>query len=146
MQHTHIDFKVEFTIKKEKIEEYKKLIQSMSRAVEANEPDTITYEFYLNTDETKCIIHETYRNSEAALAHNTGIASQTILPKILTISSISKFDVYGSPSEELVIIRIRFYIYQFVTILFIYIKFSLLVALIPWCCTGISKLEELRNT
>jgi quinol monooxygenase YgiN len=101
MQHTHIDFKAEFTIKKEKIEEYKKLIQDMSRAVETNEPDTITYEFYLNTDETKCIVHETYRNSEAALAHNTGIASQTILPKILSISSISRFDVYGNPSEEL---------------------------------------------
>jgi quinol monooxygenase YgiN len=101
MQHTHIDFKAEFTIKKEKIEEYKKLIQDMSRTVEANEPDTITYEFYLNTDETKCIVHETYRNSEAALAHNTGIASQTILPKILSISSIIRFDVYGNPSEEL---------------------------------------------
>jgi hypothetical protein len=51
--------------------------------------------------ETKCIVHETYTNSEAALAHNTGIASQTILPKIFSVSRISKFDVYGNPSEEL---------------------------------------------
>jgi quinol monooxygenase YgiN len=48
----------------------------MSRAVEANEPDTIEYKFYLNNDGTKCIVHEIYRNSEAAIAHNNGVASQ----------------------------------------------------------------------
>jgi hypothetical protein len=73
----------------------------MSKAVEANEPDTIDYEFYLNRAETKCIVHETYTNSEAVLAHNFGLASQTILPKIFSVSRISRFDVYGNPSEEL---------------------------------------------
>jgi hypothetical protein len=63
----------------------------MSRVVEANEPDTINYQFYLNKDITKCIVNETYTNSEAALAHSTGIASQTILPKIFRVSRISRF-------------------------------------------------------
>ena len=100
MEHNQIEYRVEFTIEEGKIEEYKKLVQDMSRVVEANEPDTINYEFYLNKSETKCIVHETYTNSEAALAHNTGIASQTILPKIFSVSSISRFDVYGNPSEK----------------------------------------------
>ncbi len=69
--------------------------------VESNEPDTIIYQFYLNRSETKCIIHETYANSEAVLAHNTGVASQILLPKIFNIPSIANFDVYGNPSEEL---------------------------------------------
>jgi quinol monooxygenase YgiN len=73
----------------------------MSRLVEANEPDTLNYQFYLNRDKTKCIVHESYANSEAVLAHNTGIASQTILPKIFNVARISRFDVYGNPSEEL---------------------------------------------
>ena len=101
MEHNQIDFRAEFTIKEGKIEEYKKLVQDMSRIVEANEPDIINCEFYLNRDETKCIVHETYGNSEAALAHTTSMASQTILPKIFSISRISRFDVYGNPSEEL---------------------------------------------
>jgi quinol monooxygenase YgiN len=101
MKHNQIHFRVEFTIEEGKIEEYKKLIQEMSRVVEDNEPDTINYQFYLNRSETKCIVHETYANSEAALAHNNGIASQTILPKIFGVSRISSFDVYGNPSEEL---------------------------------------------
>jgi quinol monooxygenase YgiN len=101
MEHNQIHFRAEFTIEEGKIEEYKKLVQDLSRVVEANEPDTISYQFYLNRDETKCIVRETYANSEAVLAHNTGIASQTILPKIFSFARISRFDVYGNPSEEL---------------------------------------------
>jgi quinol monooxygenase YgiN len=103
MKHNQIHFRAEFTIEEGKIEEYKELIKEMSRVVEANEPDTIDYQFYLNRDdETKCVVHETYANSDAVLAHNTGVASQTILPKIFSVSTrISRFDVYGNPSEEL---------------------------------------------
>ena len=101
LKHNRIHFRAEFTIEEGKIEEYKKLVQEMSRVVEANEPDTIDYQFYLNRGKTKCIVHETYANSEAVLAHNAGVASQTILPKIFSISRISRFDVYGNPSEEL---------------------------------------------
>jgi quinol monooxygenase YgiN len=101
MQHNQIEFRAEFIIEEGKIEEYKKLVHEMSRMVEANEPDTMNYQFYLNRDETKCMVHETYTNSEAVLAHNNGVASQTILPKIFSVARISRFDVYGDPSEEL---------------------------------------------
>jgi quinol monooxygenase YgiN len=101
MEHNQIHLRAEFTIEEGKIEEFKKLVQDMSRVVEANEPDTINYQFYLNRAETKCIVNETYTNSESALAHITGVASQTILPKVFTVSRISRFDVYGNPSEEL---------------------------------------------
>jgi quinol monooxygenase YgiN len=101
LEHNQICFRAEFNIEEGKIEEYKKLVQEMSRVVEANEPDTINYQFYLNTAETKCMVHETYANSEAVLAHNGGVASQTILPKIFSVSKISRFEVYGNPSEEL---------------------------------------------
>jgi NAD(P)-dependent dehydrogenase (short-subunit alcohol dehydrogenase family) len=47
----------------------------MSRLVEANEPYTIGYQFYLNRAETKCLVHETYTNSEAVLAHISSVAS-----------------------------------------------------------------------
>src|SRR5215203_1939144 len=96
-----IHVRAEFTIEKGKIEEFKKLIQDMSRIVKNNEPDTINYQFYLNRSETKCMVHETYTNSESTLAHITGIASKTILPKIFNISKLIRLDVYGNLSEEL---------------------------------------------
>lgn len=93
--------RAEFSIEKGKIQEFKKLIQDMSKMVENNEPDTINYQFYLNRSETKCMVHETYKNSESVLAHITGVASKTILPKIFNISKLNRLDVYGNPNEEL---------------------------------------------
>jgi quinol monooxygenase YgiN len=101
MDDNQIHIRAEITIEEGKAEEFKKLAQAMSRTVEANEPDTIEYQFYINGSETKCIVHEIYRNSEAAIAHNDGVASQKILPRIFSISTITRFDVYGNPSEEL---------------------------------------------
>jgi hypothetical protein len=59
MDQNQIHFRAEFTIEEGKIEEYKKLVRNLSGVVKANEPDTINYQFYLNGDETKCIVHET---------------------------------------------------------------------------------------
>ena len=101
MKNNQIHVRAEFTIEKGKIEEFKKLIQDMSRMVENSEPDTINYQFYLNRSKTKCMVHETYKNSESVFAHITGVASKTILPKIFNISKLNRLDVYGNPSEEL---------------------------------------------
>ena len=73
----------------------------MSKLVEADEPDTLNYQFYLNEDGTICVVNETYTNSEAVFAHNNSVASRTILPKIFSTAKISRFDVYGNPSKEL---------------------------------------------
>lgn len=101
MAQNEIRFRLELTIEGSKIAGCKELVQDMVKVVQANEPDTIIYEYYLNNAETSCVINEAYKNSEAALAHLNGVASQTILPKIFNISRIARFDVYGDPSEEL---------------------------------------------
>ena len=97
MDHNHIHLRAEFTLEEGKREDFKELIQEMARSVQETEPDTITYQFYLNKDNTKCIVHETYANSDAAFTHMNGIASKTILPKILEIAKINRFDSYGIP-------------------------------------------------
>jgi quinol monooxygenase YgiN len=101
MDHNHIHFRAEFTIDERKITDFKRLIQQMTRTVQETEPDTITYQFYLNKDNTKCSVYETYTNSDAAFKHMNGIASKTILPKIFEVAKISRFDAYGNPSEDL---------------------------------------------
>jgi quinol monooxygenase YgiN len=101
MDQNQLHFRAEFAIEEGKREDFKKLIQEMTRAVQETEPDTITYQFYLNKDNTKCIVHETYTNSDAAFTHKNGIASKTILPKIFEVAKINRFDAYGIPSEEL---------------------------------------------
>jgi quinol monooxygenase YgiN len=101
MKNNQIHIRAEFSIAEGKVEEYKQLIQEMTKLVKANEPDTIEYKFYLNIDGSKCSVHETYRNSKAAVNHNNSIASQTILPKIFGTARLNRIDVYGNPDQEL---------------------------------------------
>jgi quinol monooxygenase YgiN len=102
MSHNNnIHIRAEVIIEEGKKEEYMKLIKDIIRTVEANEPGTINYQFYLDNSETECIIWETYANSEVLLAHINGVASQTILPQIHGVSKIRRLDDYGTPSEEL---------------------------------------------
>ena len=91
----------QFTIEKDNVDECKKLIKEMSESVEANEPDTLEYRFYLNEEGTKCIVHETYADSKATLSHNDSTASKTILPRLFNISKLNRLDVYGNPNDEL---------------------------------------------
>lgn len=97
----NIHVRAEFIIEKVNVEQYKKLIKEMSYAVKSNEPSTLVYQFYLNSDGTKCMVHETYVDSEATLIHNNSTASKTILPKIFKIAKLNSLDVYGNPSKEL---------------------------------------------
>ena len=97
----NIHIRAEFIIEKDNVEQYKMLIREMSNFVETNEPSTLVYQFYLNGDGTKCMVHETYVDSNAVLSHNDSTASKTILPKIFNIAKLNTIDVYGNPSTEL---------------------------------------------
>jgi quinol monooxygenase YgiN len=96
-----IHVRAEFAIEKVNIDEFKKLIKEMSKLVESNEADTCEYQFYLNEEETTCMVHETFRNSDATIFHNNATASRSILPKIFNVAKLNKLEVYGNPSEEL---------------------------------------------
>jgi quinol monooxygenase YgiN len=89
------------TVKEGKIKEFTRLVEEMSKAVEDNEPGAIRYQFFLNKDETQCILNESYVNIEAVLAHLKGAAVQIILPKILNICKIDRFEVFGDVTDEL---------------------------------------------
>jgi quinol monooxygenase YgiN len=97
----NIHIRAEFIIEKDNVEQYKLLIREMSNFVEINEPSTLVYQFYLNGDGTKCMVHETYVDSNAVLSHNDSTASKTILPRIFNIAKLKTIDVYGNPSNEL---------------------------------------------
>src|SRR5918999_6402778 len=101
MDYRQITIRAEVIIEEGKIEEYEKLILQMSGVVAANEPNMMNYKFFLNRDATKCIVWETYANSDSVFAHMNGVASQKILPKISSVSKISRIEVYGNPSKEL---------------------------------------------
>jgi quinol monooxygenase YgiN len=100
MENNRIEFRSEFIVEDGKKEECKKLILEMSRMVEVNEPDTLTYQIYFDISETKCIVHEAYRNSEAAIAHAANMPREPYCQRFFSLSKVSRVEIYGKPSDE----------------------------------------------
>ena len=96
-----IQIRAEFSISQENLREFVVYIKQLSKIIKEKEPNTTEYLFYLDEKNTICHVHESYENSDAAIAHNNNFASKTILQKIFQISTMNKIDVYGAPSEEL---------------------------------------------
>ena len=64
------------------------------------EPGAVRYEWYLSTDRKRCRIVETYADADAVLAHLTGWAVKEGVPKLLAVSSLDRFEVYGDPGAK----------------------------------------------
>ena len=95
-----VDTALHVTIKEGKIEEFKRLVEEMGKAVETNEPGAKRYQFYLNDDGTQCVLNESYINLDAVRAHVTGVAFLTIFPKIFNICKIDRFEVFMEDIKE----------------------------------------------
>jgi quinol monooxygenase YgiN len=86
-----------FAIHPGKEAEFRDVAQQCFAAVEAREPGTLGYEWFLSPDGSKCLTIDVYRDQEALATHmaNAGPIMARILPLI-----DSDTRVYGAVSEE----------------------------------------------
>src|SRR5436190_10209046 len=95
-----IYFIVDLTIADGKLEEFQATAAEMVAGTQ-QEPGALAYEFYLNADEGQCRLIEIYADSAAALAHTKGRVVQALVPKLLGVSTLAGFSVYGDVDAEL---------------------------------------------
>jgi hypothetical protein len=88
----------ELSIKEGMLEEFKVLANAVIEKVKANEPNTLSYELYLSKDGSQCHVAETYRDSDAVMAHLGNIGE--ILGSVLEVAPLTRFKLYGNPSDE----------------------------------------------
>lgn len=93
---------VELNINEGKQAEFEKLAKQMSDMVRRSEPGTRKYEWFLTEKGNKCLIIETYDSSNSGLAHVRGEAINKIFPEILKIANVTRFEICGNPSVELI--------------------------------------------
>lgn len=82
-----------------KLEDFKALAAKCVELVRANEPGAFEYSWYLNEVQTECVVCETYKDSEAVLAHIANVGQ--------TLAALGKvadwnFEICGEPSAALV--------------------------------------------
>ena len=92
-----IGYVIELTINAGGLETFKKLAAGYTTAVQANEPGTTTYQWYLAEDDSKCLLHESFTGSDALLQHLANVGPS--LPDLLAVSPITRVEVFGTPSD-----------------------------------------------
>jgi len=92
-------FNLNLNINEGKLEAFKDIAQAMI-GVTLREPGALAYEWYFSADRTRCRLIEVYADESAVLAHIAGRAVQEYVPRLLEVSSISGFEVYGDPGPK----------------------------------------------
>ncbi len=93
-----VSYLIQFTIADGKSEEFESKARAYTAATEANEPDTLGYQWYRAEEGSICLLQETFASSEALLHHLGNVGPS--LPELLAIAPITRFEVLGSVSAE----------------------------------------------
>jgi quinol monooxygenase YgiN len=63
------------------------------------EATTLQYDWFFSDDETKCVVRETYQNSDAILAHMGNLGE--LIGKLTELGGGLEIEAFGTVSEEL---------------------------------------------
>jgi len=92
-------FIVDLAIGDGKLEAFQTIAQNMVEGTQ-QEPGALAYEFYLDSSQEQCRLIEIYSDSDAALAHSKSRVVRELVPKLLEVSALTRFLVYGDLSDE----------------------------------------------
>jgi len=79
-----------------KQEEFKAVAAAFLSVVRERCPGTLEYEWFLSSDQTECVVLQTYASSEALLAHAEAHAQ--LLPQLLAVCDVLDIWLCGEPS------------------------------------------------
>ena len=89
----------ELTLAKGKTESFKSRLKTLMNQVQAQESDTLIFQFFFNDDETKCYPLELYKDSEALKTHIHNV--RDVFKPVLEVSQLTRIEIYGNATQEL---------------------------------------------
>jgi len=90
---------VALTIDDGKLAAFEEIAQTMT-AETRKEPGALAYDWHFSADRKHCRLIETYSNAEALVAHLKGLVVQQLVPKMVQVSKVDRFEVYGDPGPD----------------------------------------------
>jgi quinol monooxygenase YgiN len=94
-----VQLNVRLSVKDGKLEVFEGIVRTMIAGT-LNEPGALGYEFYLSGDRKRCHLIEDYKDADAVLTHIEGPVVRGLVPKLLEVSSLDGFHVYGDPGPR----------------------------------------------
>ena len=97
MENSMLRIIIQLNINPGQLDTFKGMAQDISSNVEANEPLTNGYEWYISDNGEICYVAECYPDSDALLNHLKN--EEDVLGPLLDIAPLSEMLVFGSPSD-----------------------------------------------
>lgn len=94
-----VQFNVSLTVNDGKLEAFQGIAQAMITGTQ-KEPGALGYEWYLSGDRKRYRLIENYQDANAVLAHMNGPVVRDLVPKLLEVSCLNNFEVYGDPGPK----------------------------------------------
>ena len=82
-----------------KLDDFKRLAARCVRSVKTKDSGTLQYDYFLNDDQTECVVFERYRDFAAMREHLANIGDE-LMQALLEICSMSG-DIFATPTPEL---------------------------------------------
>lgn len=95
-----ISWNLQMSINDGHLDDFLSLMEEMVEFTKANEPNVLQYEIFLNDENTKCHVLESYKNADAAMIH-IGNFGQHFAERFMTYLTIESFNVYGPATEDI---------------------------------------------
>jgi quinol monooxygenase YgiN len=89
---------VRFTFHPGMVEEFKRLSAECLEVVRAKDVGTLQYDTYFNADESRAVVLERFRDSEALILHGQNMAP--LMDAIMATADVSG-ELLGNPNEQL---------------------------------------------
>jgi len=102
MDSSCVYFLVDLSIAQAKFHEFESFVQVLTSEA-AKESGTLAYQWFLSGDRCRCRLLERYANSDAVQAHLNSAVVQQLVPKLLDVAKMERFEVYGAPNAEVVV-------------------------------------------
>ena len=90
---------VALTVNDGKLAAFEEIARTMTAGTR-KEPGALAYDWHFSGDRKRCRLIETYANAEALVVHFKGPVVQQLVPKMVEISKVDRFEVYGDPGVE----------------------------------------------
>jgi quinol monooxygenase YgiN len=90
---------VDMTVNEGQLDAFKTLAKAMTAGSDA-EPGTVGYEWFFGEDGRRCRLLETYADAAAVAAHFNGPVVRELVPQIVPLCTIDRFEIYGDPGPH----------------------------------------------
>jgi quinol monooxygenase YgiN len=95
-----VSWTFELTVSPQRLDEVKAFLETMVSSIESSEPETLNYEWSVDTAHTTIHVYERYRDSAAALSHLASFKAK-FADRLFQMVKLVRVVVYGSPDTQL---------------------------------------------